>query len=71
MLESLLAKWSAGLTASQEATGSIPNTSTILRVDKIWNGVYPTFEDIWIGLWLEIADLIKKFGVIRLNGAEY
>ena len=32
-------------TTNDEIAGSIPGSSTILKIDKVWNGVYPASRE--------------------------
>ena len=41
VLFAALTEWSASLTTNQDLSGSIPGNSTVLNVDKVWNGVHP------------------------------
>ena len=43
-----LTVWSAYLITNQEVVGLIPGTSTILKVDYVWNEVPQPHKDHWL-----------------------
>ena len=68
-LSNSTASWLACLTTDHEVAGSIPGTSTnfkcVLGLERGPSSLARTIEKILDG---EVADLIKKVDIIRLDG---
>ena len=58
-----VAEWSLCLTTNMS---SIPDSSTILKVDYLWNGLHLGPRERWAAIWLRVNE-VKKVDINRLD----